>query len=243
MNCHQCGHEIKKSDDYCHFCGTKKSKTDSSISSHFSQFNGTGLKNTVFGWLYSSLQLWKKNPVYFLGIGLIIMGIILIPGLNVLAALLSGAILGVVFSSVQMIDNDEVPTIAKLQSFLKDMWIYLVLIQLIVILLVSFATIFFWIPAFFVAAFFLYVIPAAIQDPVSISTIFEKSYDLARIDYWSVLVAVLILTFINAIAFLVFPLFLCATIPYSVCVIHISYKDLNDFPAKMTQMPPAVISR
>lgn len=242
MNCHNCGHEIQKSEEYCHFCGAEKSKEDNSRARQFMHFNSTGLKNTVLGWLYSSLQLWKKNPVYFLGMGLVIMGVTLIPGLNILGLLLSGAILGLVFSSIQMIDNGEVPTLDKLKTFLENMWIYLVLIQLIVLLLVSFATIFFWVPAFFVATFFLFVIPVAIKDPVSISKVFEKSYDLARSNYWSVFVIVLLLSAINAFAYWLFPLLLCVSIPYSVCMIYISFNDLNAAPEKMEQLPPAVIS-
>ena len=242
MNCHNCGHEIQKSEKYCHFCGAEKSKEDKSQARQFMLFNGIGLKNTVLGWLYSSLRLWKKNPVYFLGMGLVIMGIILIPGLNILGILLSGAILGLIFSSIQMIDNGEVPTFDKLKTFLENMWIYLVLIQLIVLLFVSFATIFYWVPAFFVAAFFIFVIPVAIKDPVSISQVFERSYDLARSNYWSVFIIVLAMTGINALAYWLFPLLLCVSIPYSVCVIYVSFNDLSAAPEEVEHLPPAVIS-
>lgn len=237
MNCQYCNATISEDDEFCPSCG-KKISTESESKAHLFHFNGVGIKNTVLSWIYGAWKLWKKNPVFLLGMGLFLMALALIPGLNVLSLLLSGAIFGLVFSSLEMIDKGEIPTLDKLFAVLKNLWVYLILVQLIALIVISFASIFYWIPALLVAALFLFIIPITIDEPVTISEIFEKSYYLARNNYASVLTAVALITLINMAVFFLLPIALFFSIPYSFCMIYVSFLSLDTVQNEVKSNPP-----
>lgn len=237
MNCQYCNATVSEDDEFCPSCG-KKILAEKESKAHFFHFNGVGIKNTVLSWIYGAWKLWKKNPVFLLGMGLVLMALTLIPGLNVLALLLSGAILGLVFSSLEMIDKGEIPSLDKLFATLENLWVYLILVQLIALIVISFASIFYWIPALFVAALFLFIIPITVDKPTTIAEIFEKSYYLARNNYASVFTAIALITLINVAIFFLLPILLFFSIPYSLCMVYVSFLSLDTVPDEVKSTPP-----
>ena len=223
--CTFCEHPINENDKYCRFCGKATGTTES-------RFSGTAyiletVQSRFIAWLISGYQLWEKNPVYYLGFGLLLMFVTIMPGLNILAFICSGAIIGIFFKGIGIVEKGETITFSKIERELSSLWGYILVVQLIVLIILLAASIVYWIPALLIAPFFLFVVPVTLKDLLPLSEIFAKSVQMGRNNYILLLTATIFIFLINWAAYSLLPILLFLTIPYSLTILYSAFNELE----------------
>ena len=233
--CTSCEHPINENDKYCRFCGKASGTTKS-------RYSGTAyilenVKSRFIAWLISGYQLWEKNPVYYLGFGLLLMFVTIMPGLNILAFICSGAIIGIFFKGIGIVEKGETITFSKIERELSSLWGYILVVQLIVLIILLAAGIVYWIPAILIAPFFLFVVPVTLKDLLPLSDIFAKSVQIGRNNYILLLTATIFIFLINWAAYSLLPILLFLSIPYSLTILYTAFNELEAEYEETEMMP------
>jgi hypothetical protein len=200
------------------------------------------IKTWIVSWAYGSIQIWKKSPVYFLGSGLALIFLFLLPGINILALVASGVVLGLFFQSLNIIEEGETVSFDKLDSSLRPLAGYLVLIQIINILVFLLLTAVHWFAALLVVPFILFTIPLAMEEPMPLSELLERSFQIGRDNYLVLLALTLLLFSANYLIYAFIPILLFISLPYSFIMIYLSFRELERTTEKVNRKSASLLT-
>ena len=147
--------------------------------------------------------------------------------INILAFICSGAIIGIFFKGIGIVEKGETITFSKIERELSSLWGYILVVQLIVLIILLAASIVYWIPAILIAPFLLFVVPVTLKDLLPLSEIFAKSVQMGRNNYILLLTATIFIFLINWAAYSLLPILLFLSIPYSLTILYTAFNELE----------------